>query len=154
MLAGIGKRVGIAEASEFNQRALLDAQILAVHQWHEQELALVARHRLIPAAVEAEQGQVQRERVGGEGLHAATVQVAGQLVDEDDRREEMLGRFAPCFGTRRDDLLTHGGKAAARDVERIRPGEPALLADIAEPESEQRGGGVRGGILDSQGQRS
>ena len=111
---------------------------------------LVGGHGGVPAAVERELRQLERERVGGEGRSAAAVEVAAELVEDDDRGEEMVGRVAPRLGLGREQVAVQRGEAVAdAGVERVGLGEPAVAADLAEPEIEHGGRGVGGQILDS-----
>ena len=86
----------VAELGELDQRAVLVGEILAVHQRHQQELT--PRRRGIAASQprsSASMRQLERQRVGGERLGRAAEDVAAELVEQDDRGEQMVaGRRA------------------------------------------------------------
>src|SRR5690348_15826371 len=60
-----------------------------------EELALCGREARIPAPIYRKTGKVPRQRIPGESLGLAAMDVARELVEQDHRREERLGVVAP-----------------------------------------------------------
>ncbi len=147
---GEGKDLGVTKLGELDQPPHLIINPLAVHQRHQQELSLFGAHAGVPLPFEANQGQVQCDRVRGECFSAATTKVAAELVEHDDRGKQVLGSVAPSPCLSCQQLAVERGKPRTNAlVEDLRLSEPALAPDLAEPEIKNCWSGIGGGILDS-----
>ena len=107
--------------------------------------ALRRRQGLVRTRIVQGLGRLQRQRVAGEGLRRAAVDVAGELVQHDDARQRALGAFVvPLAQAARQGLLDHVAELLEDGaVEGIVLAPPfgalhivALGADRQEPEIE------------------
>jgi hypothetical protein len=102
-----------------------------VHEWQEEELALVRRQVLIVAALERAVRRGARERIGGETFRLAAKHVAGKLIEQDDEREGILGGRLPGKLAGDRGLVGRQEPGADLGVERLVLGEPAVRAGLA-----------------------
>ena len=90
--------LGIAERGEQQQRLALVAQILAMLERHVEEAAPLRRHAVVIAALDRALGDGERQRIGRELIGMAAEHVARELVEQDDRRERLVGRAEEMLG--------------------------------------------------------
>jgi len=131
------ERLRIAQLGEFGEAERLKFAILGMHQRHVEEFPLLWRHRSVPAALDREYAELLRQRVASERLGFPAEDVARELIDQDDRGEQRVGRAAPCGGVGAQHLFTECAEARCdRAIEAGRFGEALLVRNFVEPERE------------------
>ena len=99
---GILGIVVIAQRTDQIDRTVLVFQALAVLEGQVEKDAFVNRQTLGEARFNRRFGDRQRVRVGGEALRVAAEQIAGKLIQYDDRRKGLTARG----GQRRNRLCS------------------------------------------------
>ncbi len=89
-----------AEPGEQGDRAVLQLQILGMHERHVEENAPLLWQLLVEIQIHRLFGNLLRQMIGGKGIGAVPEHVARELVEEDDsgergfrRTEEGIGGF-------------------------------------------------------------
>ena len=129
------QRLRITEGGIEPQGADLIRHMLAMHQRHVEELARGRIEPPIPAPNERLAGQRARQRIGLEGASILAEQIARELIQQDDRGEEMVDRAASTGRRALDHRLTYIGKAPPADLVDRRVMDKALpRRDLVQPE--------------------
>jgi len=134
------EHIGIAQRSELLDAQRLHRRILGMFERQIEELAPVLVHVRVPALADRLQRQLQRERIGGEGLGGAAVDVAAELVEQDQRRQQRLGIVAPARRARSEHQIAQGAEARLDLRVELGGGREMLLGREREPEAQHFAG--------------
>ena len=83
-----GSRIGVLLKQW--QRPILNLQVFAVHHRHQHELSERGVLVIDMSTLDASKAERQRQLISGEGLGCVAVDVAGELVEEQDRGEHLF----------------------------------------------------------------
>ena len=83
-----GSRIG--ELLKQWQRPILNVQVFAVHHWHQHELSVGLVFVRDKSTLDALMAECQRHLISGEGLGGVSVDIAGELVQDQDRGEHLF----------------------------------------------------------------
>ena len=129
--------IRVSQRLEAFEAQRLRLGVLGVHQRHIEELAALLGHPRVPALADRLAGQRQRERIGGEGLGGAAMDIAAELVEQDDRRQHRLGIAAPSLRTGRPPMVAQrADQRPALLSGRRRAANPWLGHQQVEPEAQ------------------
>lgn len=131
--------LGEAQRLEPGDAQRLRIGVLRVHQRHQQEGGALGRQLDVPAAFDAFARQRFGERIGGEGAGIVAEDVAAELVEQDDRREQRLRLAAPAERVVGQHRVAQRAEPLANPgVERRIGDEAAFGRRLVEPEAQHR----------------
>jgi len=88
---------GRGQVGEGGDAARLDRGVLGVLERQIEDAALEQAELVVEARVDAGRRQLQRVRVGGEGLGLSAVDVARELVEQHDQRQPAARARGPVI---------------------------------------------------------
>src|SRR5690606_2050231 len=136
VLDRIAQRFGIADRGEQIDTLRLHVEVLAVHERHIDKLALGLRERAIVTALDCELRERERALIASERLRRAAMEVSGELIEHDDRRQITLRRIAHCNRFGPECLVQCTEAIANSSVELLVFLEPVARLELVEPEPE------------------
>ena len=120
---------------------------LAMHQRHEDELALARAQTRQPAASYEAMREGKRQGIEGVGARVVAMNVARELVEQQDGGARKVGRCQEPFGRNRAEWVQPAPEPRLQHrIDRVRPCEPVGRAQTLEPDIEE--------VLRPEGQRT
>ena len=107
----------VAQRLEQADRLVLVGEVLRMLERQIDEHALDRSKRLVEAAGDQRRARFPRLGIGGERLGRAAMQVAGELVQQDDQRQRAARRLGPVIERAGPGVANGGGETRARGVE-------------------------------------
>ena len=149
MFAGEFEPFGVARSLKQGEGQVLIGPVLAMHEWHIEETPPCAADLHIISMRDRATRYIPRQSVRSKGISGAAKHVTGQLIEQDNRGQRVIGSILE-IGSGLAFLLTPqmGEFLGAYMVQLWIMAPPPFFAHLIEPEIKQRGRPIGGhGIM-------